>query len=238
VEGFLTLVDPSDINLSDGINSGTERALKKAFEPLDPDQPGNKPLLGPDEPSFAIVDRIEGPDFGQIYTYEATADRIFRNQQGDFMHGSIKNQHYELGTKENPELWYVTSSINNLENVHFSGYGAFVVNGMINFNNVHIDQDSEILFYVKNGINCNGNLVSIANNAFTHIVTQGGNIPFGQRVNIQGSAVVMQGDLNFNNKTHFNFKPVATEIASRLWDSGNTSKTIELLEYRESSNVD
>lgn len=237
IDGYLTLVNSSDINLSDGINSGTERNLKRAFDPKDPEN-RNVSLLGPNEPSFEIVERIEGPDPGEIPGFQSGANRIFRNGEGDFQHGGIKNQHYTMGTEENPALWYITSSVNNMQNVNFRGYGIVVVDGMLNINNVHIMQDSEILFYVRSGFNFNGNLIATANNAYAHIITRGGNLPFGQRINIKGSAVVLQGDLNFNNNAHLYFKPVSTAIASRLWDSGDTTRTIELLEYRESSHVD
>lgn len=236
IDGYLTQVNSSDINLNDGINSGTERSLKRAFDPKNPEN-RSESLLGPDEPSFSIVERIEGPNFNDIPTLQASADRVFVYGQGDFQHGRIENKSYTLGTAENPELWYFTGSIGDLKNVNLSGHGAIVVNGMINFNNVNIMPHSEILFYVRNGINCNGDLRSQSSTAHAHIVTKGGNLPFGQRININGSAVVLQGDLNFNNYAQFTYKPISTGLAGRIWEVGSPTEEMNLISYRETSEI-
>jgi subtilisin family serine protease len=115
-------------------------------------------------PGNVSVDPIAIPRL-DVQQFKSQATRVSKKNL-------VLNGHYDLGTKENPTVWYVDGNVTTRGEVTFSGYGVFLTKGTITINNsiTNSDMKSETMLglYANNTITFKSAGLTVAAHVFTN----------------------------------------------------------------------
>ena len=177
-------------------------ALNQAIQPRY--NPGNLP-------AYKQADPVAVPDFSVNDFKHLAAESSTSNL---YLQG-----HYELGTKENPKIFYVKSKIITQGPVTFSGYGIFLAGKGIDIqHNVSaVDYgETSLAFYTDQNILVRNNLEVAAQLFAKEDVNLGGNSTLYGNITA-GGVVKMAGALDVY------YRPTIPELTEPFWPSNGNS---------------
>lgn len=124
-------------------------------------QPNYNPA---DLPGNLLVDRIEIP-YLDVQAHRRMANRATKRNL-------VLEGHYDLGTEDNPVVWYVGGNVSTRGNVTFSGFGVLLVKGSISISHDISDADgsseTRLGLYADNGITFRSDNLTVAAHVFSN----------------------------------------------------------------------
>jgi len=131
-----------------------------------------------------------------------------------------------LGTLENPGIWYVDGDLDFHGNVE--GYGVFIVTGTVNFHgNITVsgldDDGSNAAFYSQGGIDIHGNTT-----IYGQIYSEG-NITSHGSFDLYGS-MTSKSTIDLQGGGTIHYRPATTELTDPFWNS-TTPGPPEIVSY-------
>lgn len=134
------------------------------------------------------------------------------------------NGNIPLGTKENPEIIYVTGDL--IINGSITGYGIFVSRGKTIINgNVSLTNPDNIVSNI--GIYSGGELIANGNVTLNAQVFSSKRVVFNGNVKVYGS-VVSKESINMNGNVTVYYKPVGEELVSPVWSTSSTGNMVQV----------
>ena len=157
-------------------------------------------------PGYQKQPKATVPDFDQA-SFEHLATQY---TEGDL----LLSGHYELGTRDNPTIWYVTGKMLTTGPVTFSGYGIFLVsNAELKHDVTTLDDPGEttLAIYSDNNIKVPGGSLSISGQWFCNNTVElsdnttfYGNITVGNTLRFKGTATMY-------------YRPASPALTEQLW---------------------
>jgi len=160
-----------------------------------------------------LVDPIEIPSFN----VSEFRDKATRTSPGNlFLDG-----HYELGTRENPVIWYVGGQLMTKGDVTFSGYGIFLVKKDIqikhNMTTLDVTEETTLGLYTERSVQFKSNHVQVSAQIFVNrmVMPKGfttiyGSITAGDKV-----------DFSSQGPTTIYYRPASPALTEPLWPVEN-----------------
>ena len=153
------------------------------------------------------VSRIVVPAF-DASDYQELADEVTNGNA--FWEG-----HMDLGTRDEPQIHYISGNLIITGDVTTTGYGIFLVEGNIVINGDVVSTESgrtesHLAFYTSSNVDWNG----------THDVT--GQIFANQNVNLGNGqfdgSIATRANLNFNGQPQLSYRPAAPALTTPIWN--------------------
>lgn len=191
------------------------------------------PAVNPDNlPTVFRTNRVEIPRFkAQDHRHLAT-----KTHQGNLILNG--NDFVQLGTRENPDIWYVSGDLIVNGGVTLSGYATFLVNGNVVLNGGvsttgGVGEESNVGFYASGDLNMNGS------------VTVHGQFLAGQNVNFNGrtrlyGSLTTGGLVNWNGNPSVYYREASPVLTEPIWPSEPTpgEQAWRTATYREWASID
>ncbi len=115
-------------------------------------------------PGNVSVDAIEIPIL-DVNLQKTHANRVTNKNL-------VLSGHYDLGTKENPTVWFVNGNVVTRGDITFSGYGVFLAKGTITINNsitnAEMKAETMLGLYANNSITFKNSGLTVAAHVFTN----------------------------------------------------------------------
>ncbi len=119
-----------------------------------------------------------------------------------------------LGTKENPEIWYIHGDLSITGQVE--GYGVFLVTG-----DLKITGNTEVTALDPSGNNLGiivaGDVKAAGTTAITATILSGGTFDALGTSTIIGS-VIAKGAIKFGGTPNIYYRPMLTELSKKIWE--------------------
>ena len=121
--------------------------------------------------------------------------------------------HYNLGTRENPTIWYVSGNIKTKRPTTFSGYGVFIVKGNVEFyHDVSGDSEETMLgFYTPGSILLKESGISLRAQLFAN-----GGVEFESDVTLYGN-ITTSGKVEFKGAASLYYRPASPALTEPFW---------------------
>jgi hypothetical protein len=183
------------------------------------------PRANPDDlPTVQQVSRVDIPIFDAVeHRYLAT-----RQDQGNLhLSGNV-----QLGTREDPTIWYVGGDLTINGGTRLAGYGVFLVRGNINlagnFQTTNaVGNESNVGFYTSGNVNMNGT-VEVHGQFWARQ-----NLNFSGNSRLYGS-IVVGGVVNWNGNPTIHYRGPSPALVDPIWpDEDPASGEWEPVSYRE-----
>ena len=179
-----------------GVNSG--RRAGQTF----------RPNFNPtDLRTYRKQEKVEVPKFeAERFRHVAT-----RRKGGDL---ELRG-HYNLGTKENPVLWFVDGNVKTKGRVTFSGYGVVFATG--NFEIEHplqtagSTEETTLGLYTSGNIELKSEGISVSAQLFSN-----GNVKFEGNSKVYGS-VTTDGNVEFKERSTVYYRPASSALTDPFW---------------------
>ncbi|MFK7843761.1 MAG: S8 family serine peptidase, partial [Rhodothermales bacterium] len=130
--------------------------------------------------------------------------------------GNLKlSGHYTLGTRENPEIWYVSGNLKIVDEVTISGYGVFLVNGKIqiydNLRTVSGTEETTLGLYSSGNINSYASDLAISAQVFS-----GSRIEILDNTTIYGN-ITATANINFYDNVTVHYRAALPILTDPIW---------------------
>ena len=153
------------------------------------------------------VDPIEIPDV-KVKEFRSLATQTF--------HGDLKlSGHYDLGTRENPFIWYVKKNLKTDGDVTFSGYGVILVEKKIVLGHHLMPLDGPT-DESSLGLYTNGKIEFKKSTFIAAQLFAGGDVTFKKPITLYGSITTAK-KVVFTNATELHYRPASSALTEPLW---------------------
>ena len=123
---------------------------------------------------------------------------------------------YTLGTKDEPEIWYIDGNLSTSGDVQFYGYGVVLVSGKANIGDDFVGDyasgESALALYVGEGISVTGQVEKVTGQWFSN-----GSTSISGDVHFYGSMTMGSQNCNFAKSFDMTYIPASVELTEHFW---------------------
>ncbi|CAN5596136.1 hypothetical protein BH23BAC4_BH23BAC4_11090 [soil metagenome] len=180
------------------------------------------PQSNPDNaPKASHAPTVDIPPFNAV-DHRPNATRVFN--------GNLNLSTAILGTRDNPEVWYVAGDL-TLGSGLLTGYGVFLVQG-----NISVSGQSQSAGAIRNesnlGFYATGNVSVNAGARLSGQIFANGTSQFAGNATLYGS-LTARGAATLSGGFAVHFRPASSALTSTIWPDEGSNGELGLVAYRE-----